>query len=345
MLDLSAARLISCAIHYVGNKHAEEGTETSQKLVPVDNLRIQSALLKYFLSPFKGDETFRLVHDTKDPNPVFQAAKAVFADPDALHEQSLLLAEHLYDRSMNPGIKGGEFFVCYFDDCYQQGETVPALGIFRCENKDMFLQLDQMNQDFYLRCEEGIALNKLDKGCLIFDREEGEGYAVNVIESGRSVDPNFWKQDFLNIRAAADSYHFTTSVLKSTKDFITKELPDEFPMSKTDTMEILQRSIDYFKENESFDKDHFAESVFVDERVIDSFRKYDEDYSKYNDLPASDNFEINSSAVKKQAKIFKSVLKLDKNFHIYIHGNREKIEKGVETDGRKYYKIYFEEEA
>jgi len=49
--------------------------------------------------------------------------------------------------------------------------------------------------------------------------------------------------------------------------------------------------------------------------------------------------------VKKQARIFKTVLKLDKNFRIYIHGNRELIEQGVEKDGRKYYKIYFEQES
>jgi hypothetical protein len=58
----------------------------------------------------------------------------------------------------------------------------------------------------------------------------------------------------------------------------------------------------------------------------------------------ADSFEISTQAVKKQARIFKSVLKLDKNFHIYIHGNRDMIEQGVEKDGRKYYKIYFENE-
>lgn len=55
--------------------------------------------------------------------------------------------------------------------------------------------------------------------------------------------------------------------------------------------------------------------------------------------------DISPQAVKKQARIFKSVLKLDKNFHIYIHGNRELIQQGTEKDGRKYYKIYFENES
>ena len=58
-----------------------------------------------------------------------------------------------------------------------------------------------------------------------------------------------------------------------------------------------------------------------------------------------DNFEISAQAVKQQARAFKSVLKLDKNFHIYIHGNREMIEQGIDENGRKYYKIYYEHKA
>ena len=49
--------------------------------------------------------------------------------------------------------------------------------------------------------------------------------------------------------------------------------------------------------------------------------------------------------MKKQSRAFKSVLKLDKNFHIYIHGDRELIEQGGDKDGRKFYKIYYEDEA
>ena len=43
-------------------------------------------------------------------------------------------------------------------------------------------------------------------------------------------------------------------------------------------------------------------------------------------------------------RVYKSVLKLDRNFHIYIHGNTDLIEKGIDDDGRKYYKIYYQEE-
>jgi hypothetical protein len=78
--------------------------------------------------------------------------------------------------------------------------------------------------------------------------------------------------------------------------------------------------------------------------VIQSFRKFDEQYRTQNEVELADSFEISAQAVKKQARVFKSVLKLDRNFHIYIHGSRELIEQGIDENGRKFYKIYYEEE-
>jgi hypothetical protein len=73
--------------------------------------------------------------------------------------------------------------------------------------------------------------------------------------------------------------------------------------------------------------------------------QYKSDYEQRYDTQIEDQFAISGAAVKKQARIYKSVLKLDRNFHIYIHGNSELIEKGVDDDGRKFYKIYYQEES
>ena len=102
--------------------------------------------------------------------------------------------------------------------------------------------------------------------------------------------------------------------------------------------------MEYFKENDEFSKEEFEKEVFGDEEVIESFRGFDTSYRETNEIEMEDNFEISNQAVKKQAKMFKKILKLDKNFHIYIHGDSNKIEKGVESDGRKFYKVYFDEE-
>ena len=84
--------------------------------------------------------------------------------------------------------------------------------------------------------------------------------------------------------------------------------------------------------------------MFDDGGMIKAFRQFEANYAEQNDVDIPDTFGISTQAVKKQSRVFKSVLKLDKNFHIYIHGDKELIEKGVEKDGRKYYKIYYTEE-
>jgi hypothetical protein len=116
-------------------------------------------------------------------------------------------------------------------------------------------------------------------------------------------------------------------------------------VSKADQIDLLNRSVDYFKNHECFDKAEFENEVFQDNTLIESFRSFDSSYRQENALDIADDFEISQQAVKKQAKVFKSVLKLDKNFHIYIHGDRQLIEQGIEKDGRKYYKIYFDKES
>jgi hypothetical protein len=112
-----------------------------------------------------------------------------------------------------------------------------------------------------------------------------------------------------------------------------------------DQVKMLDQSVNYFKEKEQFDINEFNSDVFGDPRLIERFQEYGTTYVNNNKVQLADNFEINNTAVKKQSRIFKSVLKLDRNFHIYIHGNRELIEQGYdESTGRKFYKIYFEEE-
>jgi hypothetical protein len=103
--------------------------------------------------------------------------------------------------------------------------------------------------------------------------------------------------------------------------------------------------MNFFKSKHHFDKNEFEEEVLEDPSVIKSFRDYERSRSG-NEWDSAEQFEISAQAVKKQVRIFKSVLKLDKNFHIYIHGNRELIEKGFdEVANKHFYKIYFDQET
>jgi hypothetical protein len=105
----------------------------------------------------------------------------------------------------------------------------------------------------------------------------------------------------------------------------------------------LNKSIKFFKEKDNFNLEEFTNEVIAQPDVIEKFHQYKTEYAKEYDMEFSDNFTISESAVKKQSRIFKSVIKLDKNFHIYIHGDREKIQLCEDEKG-KFYKIYFDRE-
>ena len=114
-------------------------------------------------------------------------------------------------------------------------------------------------------------------------------------------------------------------------------------MSKADQADLLNRSVKFFKENENFEMQNFEDSVIQQPEVIQQFQTFKDTFSRENDFEIPDSFDISDSAVKKQSRAFKSVIKLDKNFHIYVHGNRNLIEQGEDEKG-KFYKVYYKEE-
>ena len=129
------------------------------------------------------------------------------------------------------------------------------------------------------------------------------------------------------------------------KDFVVKELPSEYEVTKADQVDLINKSKKFFKEADNFEMEEFAEKVIEDKDIIESFNNYKHVYESDNEVQISEEFEISDSAVKKQARVYKSVIKLDKNFHIYVHGNREYITRGVdEKTGMQYYQIFFNEE-
>jgi hypothetical protein len=134
-------------------------------------------------------------------------------------------------------------------------------------------------------------------------------------------------------------------MLEIAKTYVTTQFTEDFEVEKPEQIEMMHRSIEYFKTRESFDNKEFEREVLAAPTVIESFRNFKDHFVQDNNIELEDSFEISDTAVKKQQKFFKSVIKLDKNFHIYVHGNRELLEQGTDADGKKYYKIYYKEES
>jgi hypothetical protein len=183
---------------------------------------------------------------------------------------------------------------------------------------------------------------------LVFNIEKENGYKVVVIDhTNRGQDAAaYWKDQFLQLKIRNDSFNQTNNTLGIYKNFVTQKLDDEFELSKADKIDLLNKSMKYFKEKDTFDMDEFAGEVIGNPQAIESFKNFKSQYEQEFDSPIADTFEISGNAVKKQQRVYKSVLKLDKNFHIYIHGDKELIEKGFdEGKSMNYYKVYFREEA
>ena len=345
MLDFTNSQITRITAHRIGNKANDEKLLLSNELLSVEDKQLKEVLFSFFLSPFQSPEFYNFTFSNQDftLNPLFTFSSKLFEQKNNFHKLSCDIAHHLYEVSTHPQIKAGDLFVVFFRNLSVNGHVLNAIGLFKSENKQAFLQLDSDN--FELNLEEGINCEKLDKGCLIFDDEANKGYRLCIVDkANKSLEAHYWRDNFLQIRPCKDEYHQTKDFLSLAKTYVTAGLTADFEVNKTEQIELLNRSMEYFKTHESFNKGEFEREVFQDTAVIKSFRSFDKMYREDNDIEFPDNFEISDKAVKKQSRVFKSVLKLDKNFHIYIHGNKELIEQGVEKDGRKFYKIYYTEE-
>lgn len=344
--DFTQADIQQLITHHIGNKLREENFELSNQTTLVKP-ETRTFLLKYFLNSIKSEEVYSFTHPVQlYQNDVFAAAESIFNEPEKFIEQSQNLARLLYEYSLHPKIQSGELNVAFFSGTVWEGKSVDAIGIFKSERHVPFLKMSNNQAKFVIDHDFGFEIDRIDKACIIFNTHKIDGYRVLIIDNAnKAEEARYWKTDFLKVQPVANEFHQTRQMLNITKEYVTNKLSEDFSVTKADQIDLLNRSVEYFKSRDSFDKKEFEKEVLQDSGMIKSFRNFDTHYREKNGIEPGDSFDISLPAVKKQARVFKSVLKLDKNFHIYIHGNRELIEQGVDENGRKYYKIYFESES
>lgn len=343
MFSFKEAHLEQLAIHFIGNAANEEGMQLSKELVTVDQ-DITSLLKSYFLKPFKEQGLYTFHHESDiNLNEVFHYASAIFDDPDSLFLQSVNIAKHLYESSSHPNIKPGELYVTYFDECVINGDVVEVLGIFKSESKEKYIKVFSDQGNYNVESEEGININKLDKGCLIFNTEKESGYRVAIVDNtNRSNEAQYWMNQFLNLRPNEDSYYHTKNYISLCKDFAEEAFPEA---DKVDKIDLVNNAVAFFSKKEAFNIEEFNSEVMQDETMIEKFQNYKEVFQETNDVPSYDEFEISKPAVKQSKRFIKSVIKLDKNFHVYVHGNRQNIVRGYDEQlDMNTYTLFFKEE-
>ena len=339
MLQFKETQILNIIAHGVENKTNDGRIFLSLEEMELEE-RAVKLLTQHFTKPFQNREDFHHFHHDIDlkMNEVFVTAKQILDDENFILN-SANIAKHLYTTTRHHAVKDGELFEVYFDGIELGNQVVSAVGIYKSEKKQNFFRIKNQRGSISLDLDKGIAQYKIDKACLILNAGREEGFRVMTYEHN-GLDAEYWKSDFLSVRPTNDSFSQTTQLISICKDFIQNEMD----VSRFDQINLINKSVEVLTESELLNVEEFSKTVFEDSSMHKQFVSFRSNYTDDNleELPAE--IPVSLSAVKKQSKKFKSVLKLDKNFHIYIHGDRNLIEHGVDENGKKFYKLYYQEE-
>jgi hypothetical protein len=348
MFDLTNATVRELIIHYVGNKENGQDLLLAKQPIELEDEKVRQLVMKCFIDQFKVEELFRITHSTGNYtlNPVFQILSSIFSGDEDFVSKTRELAKHLYQVTAHPNIKSGELFIIRFDDVTFDNHKTEALGIFKADVKEEVLVTSYDNNRINLLLQEGINNKTLDKGVLFFKHLPEEGYRCLVIDkTNKSFDAKFWKETFLGVEAISTSFSETRDFISICKDFISDVLPAQEDISKTNQIVLLRNSLTYMEENEEINIGQFKKEVFQNKFQETAFDNYMGTISESRNTTFNETFQVSDQAFNKFSRKIRSVLKLDKNFHVYIHGDSELIENGYDNEKKmKYYKIYYSEE-
>lgn len=349
-IHFTEAKLSQLVLHRVGSKYNNEGVSVSKHALPLTD-ELTNVLQPYFLGSFRCEELFRFHHDSDlMMNEIYAYCSYIFDDVSQLYDQSINILNHLYEKSNHAKIQAGELYVAYFEDCILDDELVNGIGIFKTETKDKFLklQINDAADSWALVCEEGTNLAQLDKGCLILDSQREGGMRVLTVDL-KSSEAKYWVDDFLCLLQIQDDNFMTKNYLNLCKDFTKKVLAKE---DKGEQLSFVNKSLDYFQNNEEFDYNEFKEEVFGEKpELAERFNEYQQEYQEKEGIetPEDWNFFISPNAVKKAKRSFRNIIQLDTQVEIKIQSTQAQddgiVERGYDEErGMHFYKIYFNEE-
>ncbi|WP_109298786.1 nucleoid-associated protein [Aquimarina sp. AU474] len=349
MINLYSTQIESLSVHKVGNKNKGESIFLSDSPYQVND-ELTAILKEYFFKPFREKEEnyFQFANEVDfEFNPLYKVVTEIFENPSGVHEKSKRIASLLYEQSNHPHIKSGEVYVTYLENVTIDNEKVSALGIFKSELKHDFLQFEERESDIELLIQQGVNLNKLDKGCLIFNHKKEEGYKVLSVDSNR-YDTKYWLENFLGVEAFADENFYTKKYMKFCQDFAKDVvLPAE---DKKEEVMFMNRAVNHFAKNDEFEESAFLNDVIDNPDLIPEFKHYKVEKAPKYQIEDLTSFPIANNAVTAARKKIKNVINLDTNVQIKMDFiNPESAEKFVEKgwDEEKqmyYYLVYFNKE-
>ena len=349
MLNLYNAQIESISLHRVGNKSKNEAAFLSAEPFTLND-EMAGLLKEYFFKPFREKEEnyYKFYNDVDvEFNEVYNAVSDIFSDNSKTHEVSKKITTHLFEQSNHPHIKNGEVYVVHFSDMVIDNQKTDAVGIFKSELKHDFLQFKEKEQNLEILIRQGININKLDKGCIVFNMQKEDGYKVLSVDSNR-YDAKYWLENFLGLIPLTDENFYTKNYLKFCQNFAKDVvLPAE---DKQQEVLFMNRAVNHFAKNDNFEETSFLNEVMENPELIPEFKHYKVEKGPKYSIEDVSNFDIANKAVSDARKKIKNVISLDTNIQIKLDFiNPESAEKFVEKGWDEerqmyYYLVYFNKE-
>jgi 37-kD nucleoid-associated bacterial protein len=251
--------------------------------------------------------------------------------------------KYLFEQSTHYSIKAGEVFLLQLNGIQFNNQIVRGFGIFKIEHPTKFIKSHFDNKNYQLYYDDGILSKNVEKGCVVLDLDYENGYTVLSYEKNSS-DTNYWYKDFLNLKRKANEFNNTNLLMESLKGFVSDDESNDM-LTKKDKIAIVKSGMESLMEQEdTIELNSFIAKVLPDQQQQDQYLQYLNEFQSAMDYDLESTLTVSNDAIKYQQKRNKSILKLDKNFHVYIHGDMKQIEQGVDADGRKFYKLYYQVE-
>ncbi|MBW8200340.1 nucleoid-associated protein [Flagellimonas abyssi] len=349
MLNLYNAQIESISLHRVGNKSKNESAFLSAEPFSLND-EMAGLLKEYFFKPFREKEEnyYKFGHDVDlEFNEVHAAVTGIFENPSDNHRLSKKITTYLFEQSNHPHIKSGEVYVVHFSDMVIDNQKTDAVGIFKSELKHDFLQFEENEHNLEILIRQGININKLDKGCIVFNINKEEGFKVLSVDSNR-YDAKYWLENFLGVLPLTDDNFYTKNYLKFCQNFAKDVvLPAE---DKQQEVLFMNRAVNHFAKNDNFEETSFLNEVMENPELIPEFKHYKVEKGPKYSIEDVSNFDIANKAVSDARKKIKNVINLDTNIQIKMDFiNPESAEKFVEKGWDEerqmyYYLVYFNKE-
>lgn len=277
-------------------------------------------------------------------NPVYSFVRQIFEDKSCFVKQSNNLARYLYDQSLHPNIKNGEYYIILINDVSVDEIKTEALLMFKSEKKDSFLTVKNEGGKLCVKPTVGIGLKQVDKGCLVFNIHKEDGYVVAIVDNtNKSADAHYWTDSFLHAVPFDDDFHKTKLMFDFCSGFA-RLMKKERPAQEFETLKAFSSVAEMFRDEHNVSLQQLEELMCFSCDASFHYADYKAVFEKENGaLPLSFHVSTDSSKVNNRLARMRT-MRVGNEFEIKVLNPAAQIENGYDSDKKKsFYKLYYDQ--